>query len=131
MMIWNASGVPVWQVAFVWAGVILFWGFVIWAGYAHITRRRYRRWRPHWDAGRVNGHRGTRGGDRTGTDLNERHIRYPQCTGGRRAGPPEDRDGPWAYLERTQPHLVLDAIVRARSRPSASCGAVPAGWSTC
>ena len=33
MMIWNASGVPVWQVAFVWAGVILFWGLVIWAGY--------------------------------------------------------------------------------------------------
>ena len=46
MMIWNASGVPVWQVAFVWAGVILFWGLVIWAGYAHIARRRYRRWRP-------------------------------------------------------------------------------------
>jgi uncharacterized membrane protein YbhN (UPF0104 family) len=37
MMIWNASGLPVWQVAFVWAGVILFWGFVIWAGYTHTT----------------------------------------------------------------------------------------------
>ena len=38
---------------------------------------------------------------------------YPRCTGGRRAGPPEDWDGPWAFLERTQPHLVLGATVRA------------------
>jgi hypothetical protein len=38
---------------------------------------------------------------------------YPRCTGGQRAGPPEDWDGPWAFLERTQPHLVLDAAVRA------------------
>jgi hypothetical protein len=38
---------------------------------------------------------------------------HPRCTGGRRAGPPEDWDGPWAFLERTQPHLVLDATVRA------------------
>ena len=38
---------------------------------------------------------------------------YPRCTGGRRAGPPEDWDGPWAFLERTQPHRVLDATVRA------------------
>ena len=37
----------------------------------------------------------------------------PRCTGGRRAGPPEDWDGPWAFLERTQPHRVLDATVRA------------------
>jgi hypothetical protein len=37
----------------------------------------------------------------------------PRCTGGRRAGPPEDWDGPWAFLERTQPHLVLGATVRA------------------
>jgi hypothetical protein len=98
MMIWNASGVPVWQVAFVWAGVILFWGLVIWAGYAHITRRRYRRWRPRWEAGRVNGHRGARGGGSYRHRLNERHVRHPQCTGGRRAGPPEDWDGPRAYL---------------------------------
>jgi len=38
---------------------------------------------------------------------------YPRCTGGRRAGPPEDWDGPWAFLERTQPHLVFGTIVRA------------------
>jgi len=38
---------------------------------------------------------------------------YPRCTGGRRAGPPEDWDGPWAFLERIQPHLVFGATVRA------------------
>ena len=38
---------------------------------------------------------------------------YPRCTGGRRAGPPEDWDGPWAFLERTQPHLLLGAAMRA------------------
>ena len=38
---------------------------------------------------------------------------YPRCTGGRRTGPPEDWDGPWAFLERTQPHLVFGATVRA------------------
>jgi hypothetical protein len=37
---------------------------------------------------------------------------YPRCVGGRRAGPPEDCGGPWAFLEQTQAHLVLDATLR-------------------
>jgi len=28
-------------------------------------------------------------------------------------GPPEEWDGPWAYLERTRPYLALEAITRA------------------
>jgi Plasmid pRiA4b ORF-3-like protein len=38
---------------------------------------------------------------------------YPRCTGGRRAGPPEDWGGPWEFLERAQPYRMLDALVRA------------------
>jgi hypothetical protein len=37
---------------------------------------------------------------------------YPVCIGGRRAGPPEDCGGPWAFLERTQPHRIFAITVR-------------------
>jgi Plasmid pRiA4b ORF-3-like protein len=38
---------------------------------------------------------------------------YPYCVGGRRAGPPEEWEGPWAFVERTQPYLVFEAMLRA------------------
>ena len=37
----------------------------------------------------------------------------PVCTGGRRAGPPEDCGGVHAFLENTQAHHVLAAASRA------------------
>jgi hypothetical protein len=37
--------------------------------------------------------------------------RYPLCTGGKRAGPPEDSGGAWAYLRRVdQHHIPLEAM---------------------
>jgi hypothetical protein len=38
---------------------------------------------------------------------------YPCCTGGRRAGPPEDCGGSWAFLEQAQPFRILAAVGRA------------------
>ena len=39
--------------------------------------------------------------------------RLPVCTGGRRAGPPEDCGGVQAFLENTEAHHVLVAAIRA------------------
>jgi len=48
------------------------------------------------------------------TDLAAQKGQYcPVCTGGRRAGPPEDCGGVQAFLENTQPHHVLAAAIRA------------------
>ena len=33
--------------------------------------------------------------------------RYPVCIGGRRAVPPEDCGGPWAFLELRQRHSIV------------------------
>jgi hypothetical protein len=38
--------------------------------------------------------------------------RYPICIGGRRAVPPEDCGGPWAFLELRQRHSVVDVADR-------------------
>jgi putative membrane protein len=37
MMFWNGGGWPLWEVALMWAGMIAFWGLLIWAVYAVIT----------------------------------------------------------------------------------------------
>ncbi len=46
---------------------------------------------------------------------------YPLCVGGRRAGPPEEWAGPWAFLEQTRPHLVFAALRRAWVRTARNC----------
>jgi putative membrane protein len=37
MMFWYGSHLVFWQAALMWAGMIAFWGFLIWAVYALIT----------------------------------------------------------------------------------------------
>ena len=111
MMIWNASGVPVWQLAFVWAGVILFWGVCDLGRLRPLHAQALPSLEPPMGSGprQRPSRRPRRASYRH--RLNERHVQYPQCTGGRHVGPPEDGDGPWTYLERPQPHLVLDVIL--------------------
>ena len=38
MMFWNGGAWPFWEVALMWVGMIAFWGLLIWAIYALITR---------------------------------------------------------------------------------------------
>jgi putative membrane protein len=37
MMFWNSGGWAWWQAGLMWAGMIVFWGLLIWAVYALIT----------------------------------------------------------------------------------------------
>jgi putative membrane protein len=37
MMFWNGGGWAWWQAGLMWAGLIVFWGLLIWAVYALIT----------------------------------------------------------------------------------------------
>ena len=38
MMFWNGGGWAWWQAGLMWAGMIVFWGLLIWSVYALITR---------------------------------------------------------------------------------------------
>jgi len=42
----------------------------------------------------------------------EPRQRYPVCIGGRRAVPPEDCGGPWAFMELRQRHSIVDIADR-------------------
>jgi Plasmid pRiA4b ORF-3-like protein len=42
----------------------------------------------------------------------ESRRRYPVCIGGRRAAPPEDRGGPWAFLELRQRYSIVSIADR-------------------
>jgi putative membrane protein len=43
MMFWYGGGWPFWEVGLMWAGMIVFWGLLIWAVYALVTSATRRR----------------------------------------------------------------------------------------
>jgi len=44
-------------------------------------------------------------------DVGPRHS-CPCCTGGRRAGPPEDCGGPWGFMDQAQPYRIFATVGR-------------------
>jgi uncharacterized membrane protein len=55
MMFWYGGGWAFWQVAFVWAGMIAFWGLLIWGAWALITSATRRRGSQDLDDGKGTG----------------------------------------------------------------------------
>jgi len=49
MMFWYGSGLAFWEAALMWAGMIVFWGLLIWAVYALFTRSTGRPGQQHHD----------------------------------------------------------------------------------
>lgn len=47
MMFWNGGGWVWWQAGLMWAGMLVFWGLLIWAVYALITSLTRRPGAPH------------------------------------------------------------------------------------
>ena len=59
MMFWYGGGWPFWEVALMWAGMIVFWGLLIWAVFALVASTNGRAWRAgqagHGDRDRLDG----------------------------------------------------------------------------